>query len=193
MVRGADISSVAEVKARGKCQNFAFRWHMRSEQRIVFVGAGYKHVRIPEKYWSTYIPLGLIGHSPRLEQAPSARDQFRFSTERVMSTTLDTKQDFWWSMFKPAVLPSYPVFNINARTTCRDVLFTLDSHVVSTKYKQHPKRFLAISVLDGPAPYLLPYVMPRQTTPLFVWSLPAPQYTMTAPSRRVRKAPSTIG
>ena len=36
-------------------------------------------------------------------------------------------------MFKPSVLPSCPAFNINAGTTCVDVLFTLDSRVVSTK------------------------------------------------------------
>ena len=56
---------------------------MRSEQSIVFVGARYKHGRIHEKYWSTYIPVGLMGHSPRLEQAPSACDPFRFSTNRI--------------------------------------------------------------------------------------------------------------
>ena len=58
------------------CQNFAFRWHMRYEQNIVFVGARYKHVRIHERYGSTYIPLSPLGCSPQLEQAPSARDPF---------------------------------------------------------------------------------------------------------------------
>ena len=48
----------------------------------MFVGARYKHVTINEKYRSTYIPLGLMGHSLRLEQALSARDLFRFSTVR---------------------------------------------------------------------------------------------------------------
>ena len=50
-------------------------------------------------------------------------------------------------------------------------------------HKQHPKHYLAISVLNGPTPYLSRYVMARPTMPLFVWSLPAPQYTMIAPSR----------
>ena len=31
------------------CQNSAFRWLMRYEQNIVFVGACYKHVRVHEK------------------------------------------------------------------------------------------------------------------------------------------------
>ena len=49
---------------------------MRYEQVIVFVGgAHYEHVRIHERYRSTYIPLGPVGHSPRL---PSARDPFDF-------------------------------------------------------------------------------------------------------------------
>ena len=87
------------------------------------------------------------------------------------STTLDTKQEFWLSMFKPSVLPSCPVFNINARTTCGNVPFTLGSHSGTRTFallaqKQHPKRYLAISVLNGPTPYLLHCVMARQTTPL---------------------------
>ena len=60
---------------------FVFRWHMGYERNIVFVGARYKHVRIHERRGSTYIPLGPApGHSPRLEQAPSARDPFRYMT-----------------------------------------------------------------------------------------------------------------
>ena len=54
------------------------------EQIIVFVGARYKHVRIHEEYGSTYIPLGPLGHSPRLEQAPSARDPFQIPTAMGM-------------------------------------------------------------------------------------------------------------
>ena len=39
-------------------------------------------LQIHERYGSTYIPLGPVGHNPRLEQAPSARDPFRFPTTR---------------------------------------------------------------------------------------------------------------
>ena len=58
----------------GDCQSF--REGEDTGKLSCFVGARYKHVRIHEKYRSTYIPLGLMGHSPRLEQAPSARDPF---------------------------------------------------------------------------------------------------------------------
>ena len=50
---------------------------MRYEENIVFVGARHKHVRIHERYGSTYIPPGPVRHSPQLEQASSARDPFR--------------------------------------------------------------------------------------------------------------------
>ena len=63
---------------RALYQNFALHWHLRYDHDTVFVGARYKHVRIHEGYGSTYIPLGPVGHSPQLEQAPSARDPFRF-------------------------------------------------------------------------------------------------------------------
>ena len=48
----------------------------------------------------------------------------------------------------------------DARTTCGGVLFTLDSHSGTRAFallaqRQHPKRYLAISVLNGPTPYSL--------------------------------------
>ena len=42
---------------------------MRYEQNIVFIGA-HTHIWTHERYGSTYIPLGPLGHSPRLEQSP---------------------------------------------------------------------------------------------------------------------------
>ena len=38
-----------------KCHNFAFRWHMRSEQIFVFVGARYKHIRIQKPYITVHL------------------------------------------------------------------------------------------------------------------------------------------
>jgi len=46
----------------------------------VFVGARYKHVRIHVEYGPLIYPPGPLGHSPRLEQAPSARDPFQIPT-----------------------------------------------------------------------------------------------------------------
>ena len=49
---------------------------------------------IHERYESTLIPLGPVGHSPWLEQAPSARDPFRFPT-LIQFVSDCTYQDVW--------------------------------------------------------------------------------------------------
>ena len=63
-------------------------------------------------------------------------------------------------MFTVSVLPSCPVFNATSTQDARTKLVETSLHSGTRTFalltqKQHPKRYLAISVLNGPTPYLL--------------------------------------
>ena len=85
------------------------------------------------------------------------------------------------TQFRVDVDSGTSLWNANVRVVCTETI---------------PQVLLDISILYDPTPSFLPtfwrgHSMARQTTPLGLGSLPAPQYTMSTPRRRVQTALGT--